>query len=125
MSGAEDMVRRAYRAVSENDRELVWTMCAPDVVLHTTVETHHGPAGVIAWVDAVHETFERYTVEVLDMEEIEGRLVVSIHQRGRGGASGLDVDHRTTHVWTMREGLIREVRAFPRREDALEYVRAG
>ena len=117
-----ELVERAYDAVNANDHETVRTLCVPDAVLRTTVETHHGVDGVLEWLDAVHETFEGYTVEVLDVEEIDGRLVVSIHQRGRGGASGLDVDHRTTHVWTLQDGLIREIKAFPRREEALEYV---
>jgi len=48
--------------------------------------------------------------------------VTSVRQRGRGRTSGVDVDYVFTHVWTLRDGLGAEMRAFTDRDDALRYA---
>ena len=81
----------------------------------TTVETHHGHQGLREWLDAVDEAFDGYRGG-------RGHLVTSVRQRGRGRTSGVDVDYVFTHVWTLRDGLGAEMRAFTDRDDALRYA---
>jgi ketosteroid isomerase-like protein len=57
------------------------------------------------------------------VEELAGHVVASMRQRGRGRASGAEVDHRFTHVWTLRDGRAVRLQSFARREDAVRYAR--
>ena len=125
MSEARDLIARAYAAVNARDAETLIALATPDIVLATTVETHHGPAGVLEWLRRVDETLDDYEVEVVGVDEVGDHVVVSAHQRGRGRASGVEIDHVFTHVWTLRDGRGAEMRAFTDREDALAYARGG
>jgi ketosteroid isomerase-like protein len=124
VEGAQ-LVRDAYAALNARDADTVMALCRPDFVLATTVETHHGHQGARDWIERVDETFDDYTAEVLAVDQVRGRLVVSVHQRGRGRGSGIDVDQVNTHVWTLRGGLAAELRAFTERDEALRWAEAA
>ncbi len=124
MSGDSDFARRVYAALNARDREALDAMTAPDIVFSTTVETHRGREGLLAWVADGDEAFDDFTVELLDAEEIAGHLVASVRQRGRGKASGAEVDHSFTHVWTVRHGVATGLRSFTNRDDAVRYATA-
>jgi ketosteroid isomerase-like protein len=61
-----------------------------------------------------------------DLEELieagEHGVVSVMVQRGRGRASGAEVEDRLGTVWTIREGKIVRVVWFPTPEEALEAV---
>ncbi len=46
-----------------------------------------------------------------------------MRQRGRGKASGADVDDRITHVWTLRDGQATRLQSFARHDDAIHSVK--
>jgi ketosteroid isomerase-like protein len=46
-----------------------------------------------------------------------------MRQRGRGKASGAEVDDRIAHVWTVRDGRATGLRSFAERDDAVRYAR--
>jgi ketosteroid isomerase-like protein len=45
-----------------------------------------------------------------------------MRQRGRGKASGAEVDHRFTHVWTVHDGRATRMQSFAHRADAIRYA---
>jgi ketosteroid isomerase-like protein len=45
-----------------------------------------------------------------------------MRQRGRGKATGAEVDHRFTHVWTLRNGRATRTQSFADRDDAIRYA---
>jgi ketosteroid isomerase-like protein len=65
------------------------------------------------------------SVELLEVEELAGHVVASMRQRGRGKASGAEVDHRFTHVWTVRDGRAIRLQSFARHDDAVRYAQRG
>ena len=87
--------------MNARDEDAIQALCSPELVLMTTVETHHGPKGAVEWLRRVDETFDGYRAELVDLEEVNGHLVATVHQEGRGKESGLEVDHTFTHVWTL------------------------
>ena len=125
MSEVRELIERAYAAVNARDADTIIELATPDIVLATTIEIHHGPEGVLDWLTRLDETIEAYEVEVLDVEEMGDYVVVSTHQRGRGRASGIEIDHRFTHVWTLRDGRVVHVTGFNERAEALAAARAG
>jgi ketosteroid isomerase-like protein len=112
-----------YAAVNARDREAIRALTAPDIVVATTVESFRGPEGVLRWLDDGDEAFDDFTVELLEIEEVDEHVVVSMRQRGRGKVSRAEVDDHITHVWTLRDGLATRLQSFADREDAASYVR--
>jgi len=58
--------------------------------------------------------------EFVDMGD---RVVVTVHLRGRGRGSGVEIDARFYDVYTLRDGKIVRMDQFTERSEALEAVR--
>ena len=125
MGEAGEFAARVYGAINANDREAVRALSDPDLVVGTTVEAYRGPDALLGWLDEGADAFDDFTVEVLDVEEISGHVLISVLQRGRGKASGAEVDHPFIHVWTLRDGRGTTLRSFADREDAVTYAEQG
>ncbi len=117
-----EVVRTIYDAVNRRDLSAVLDLIAPDIEVRTTVETYRGVDGIATFIEEVDRTFENYTLTVGEAADTGDLIVVGVRQRGRGRASGVDIDHDFTHVWTFHEGRATRLRAFTNRAEALEAV---
>jgi ketosteroid isomerase-like protein len=120
-----EFVARVYAAINARDRGAIKALSAPDIVVGTTVEAYRGPEALLEWLDEGDDAFDDFTVELLEVEELAGHVLASMRQRGRGKASGAEVDHRFTHVWTLRDGRAIRLQSFAHREDAVRYAQRG
>jgi ketosteroid isomerase-like protein len=120
-----EFAERAYAAINARDREAIKALSAPDLVVGTTVEAYRGPEAVLEWLDEGDDAFDDFSVELLGVEELAGHVVASMRQRGRGKTSGAEVDHRFTHVWTLRDGRAIRLQSFAHRDDAVHHVQRG
>jgi ketosteroid isomerase-like protein len=111
-----------YAAINARDRDTIRALTAPDIVVATTVEAYRGAEAVLEWMDEGDDAFDDFRVELLEVEERGGHVVVSMLQRGRGRASGAEVDHAFTHVWTLRDGRATRLQSFAQHEDAVRYA---
>jgi ketosteroid isomerase-like protein len=118
-----DFAARVYAAINARDRGAIEALSAPDIVVGTTVEAYRGREALLEWLDEGDDAFDDFTIELLEVEELAGHVVASMRQRGRGKASGAEVDDRFTHVWTIRDGQAIRLQSFARREDAVRYAR--
>jgi uncharacterized protein len=125
MPEGRDFAARVYEAINARDREAIEALCAPDIAVGTTVEAYRGPEAVLEWLDEGDDAFDDFTVELLEVEDVGGYVVASMRQRGRGKASGADVDHRFIHVWTLREGRAIRMQSFSQRDEAIRYAQGG
>ena len=123
MPEGSDFVARVYAAINARDRGAIEALSAPDIVVGTTVEAYRGREALLEWLDEGDDAFDDFSVELLEVEELAGHVVASLRQRGRGRASGAEVDHRFTHVWTLRNGRAIRLQSFARHEDAVRYAR--
>ena len=114
-----------YAAINARDREAIRALSAPDIVVGTTVEAYRGPEALLEWMDEGDDAFDDFTVELIEVEELGGHVLASMRQRGRGKASGAEVDHRFTHVWTLRDGRATKLQSFADHEDAVRYAQGG
>jgi ketosteroid isomerase-like protein len=122
VSEGSDFAARIYAAINARDRGAIRALSAPDIVVGTTVEAYRGPEALLGWLDEGDDAFDDFTVELLDVEDLAGHVVVSMRQHGRGKASGAEVDHRFTHVWTLRDGRAISLQSFARHDDAVRYA---
>jgi ketosteroid isomerase-like protein len=120
-----EFAARVYAAINARDREAIRELTAPDIVFATTVEVHRGPQALLEWMDEGDDAFDDFSVELLEVEELAGHVLVSMRQRGRGKASGAEVDSGITHVWTLRDGLGVRLQSFTDWEDAVRYAESA
>jgi ketosteroid isomerase-like protein len=120
-----EFAARVYAAINARDRGAIKALSAPDIVVGTTVEAYRGPEALIEWLDEGDDAFDDFAVELLEVEALGGHVVVSMRQRGRGKASGAEVDDRITHVWTIRDGRATRLQSFADRDDAIQYVKSA
>ena len=126
MPQGSEFAARVYAAINARDRGAITALCASDILVGTTVEAYRGPEAVLEWLDEGDDAFDDFRVELLEVEELAGHVLVSMRQRGRGKASGAEVDHEFVHVWTLRDGRATRMRSFSDRDAAVEYaVRSG
>ena len=117
-----EFAARVYAAINARDRSAIRALTAPDIVFATTVEAYRGPEALLEWMDEGDDAFDDFTVELLGVEELAGHVLASMRQRGRGRVSGADVDHRFTHVWTLRDGRATRLQSFAQHDDAVRYA---
>jgi len=123
VSQGSEFAARLYAAINARDREAIKELTAPDVVVKTTVEAYRGPEALIEWLEEGDDAFEDFTIDLLEVEELAGHVVVSMRQGGRGKVSGAEVDDHLTHVWTLRDGRGISLQSFSDRDEAVRHAR--
>jgi len=122
-----NLARRGYEALARGDMEAVLELIDPDVEveIHTgrpdlpETDTLRGHAGFLENLRLLDEVFEDVEVTPEEFIEVGEELVVPIYTAGRGRASGIPVENRVTHIWTIRAGKATRFRVFPTKEEAL------
>jgi ketosteroid isomerase-like protein len=105
-----DLVRRAYE-VMDNDVEAFLELCDPDVTFvnpDDAVEpgVRHGYGGVRKWFAALHESYEWRGHPPLRMVAVGDRVVVEQQATMSGHGTGLSIETRFGHIWTLRDGKV-------------------
>ena len=122
-----EALRRGYEAFNRGDYEAVLALMHPDVAVHDRPEVpdprdYQGLEGAREAFAGVIEMFAQYEIEPVEFIDGGEHIVVVLRQRGRGLASGVDVESEIVHVWTVRDGKAVDLRAFSSREDALDHL---
>ena len=123
MPDGSEFVAQVYAAINARDRAAIRALTGPDIVFATTVEAFRGPEALLDWMDDGDEAFDDFSVDLLELEELGDHVVVLMRQRGRGKASGAEVDDHITHVWTLRGGRATRLQSFANHDDAVRYAR--
>jgi ketosteroid isomerase-like protein len=123
-----DLARRGYEALAAGDVERVLELIDPDV----SVEVHtgrpdlperlRGHAGFLENLRGLMEVFEDIEIEPEEFIDLGEDLVVTIFTAGHGRASGIRVENRVVHIWTIRDGKATRFRVFGTRQEALEAL---
>ena len=76
------------------------------------------PIRFVAALEAQLEVFDEFTIEPEGFHESAGRVAVPVRQRARGSASGVEVEIRIGHLWTVEDGEVVRLEVFAAPEDA-------
>ena len=104
-----EALRQGYEALNRRDLSVVLELLHPDM------EWHEPAPGPDAGTHAGRESFEQFLrgwLDSFDVFQIEperiivqgDKLIAVIRQTGRGRSSGLVINARLAHVWTVRDG---------------------
>jgi ketosteroid isomerase-like protein len=122
----EDLVRKAWAAMSRGEIEATLPFCAEDIelipfgaALHNTV--YRGHAGVLVWwqneIDANWQSFQVFPEEFQQIGD--QRLLVFGLWRARGRASEVELDIPATWIVRFADGKIAGWQTYTERNEAL------
>ena len=119
-----EIVRRVYEAMNDRDSDRLGDLTHPDLTWVPDKRVGHGPVHgrerVYEFFNDRAEMFDELRVEVERLFECDDRVVAFIKTVGRGHASGVEVDIRIGHVWTIRDGLVVRGEGYGDRTRALQ-----
>lgn len=119
-----DALKRGYAALNRGDLSVVRELLDPEIEWREAspspdAGTHRGRDSFERFLRGWLESFDEFQVVPEEILEREGRLIAVVHQTGKGRSSGLRVDARLAHVWTVESGKAVRWEAVAKPEDAL------
>ena len=116
-----EIVREANDAYSRGDYDRVAGFHDPHIVVITLED------GVVYGNDAVIANYKRWNEAwesaEITLEEVIGhgdRVFLAVRFRGRGRASGVEVDSLLYEVYVLRDGKVLRIDEYEHRAEALE-----
>ncbi len=103
------------RAGEEGEPDFEWI--PPEQDIHGPVQ---GLESLRRFLEDQNEAFEDFRVEAEELKDNGDQVLALVRVRGRGRASGVDIDIRAANLWTFRGGRLIRGQVFPDREMALE-----
>lgn len=102
------------------DRDVVVTQF-PD---QPDARPYHGHDGMLQAMAGWLETWDDYSIEALGARDFGDKVIASLHQRGRGKASGVQLEGDVWFVYTLRNGKVARWQMFPSECEAVEAAEA-
>jgi len=121
-----ELVRRTYE-LTRRDAESFFAVCDPAIEWDMSRgmpdgRVYHGHEGVREFWRSWTGTWDGFDFQLEAVIDVDDEVVAHAHQVGRGRGSGVAVEMRNGHVWTLRDGKVTRFRAFQSFEEALEAV---
>jgi ketosteroid isomerase-like protein len=109
-----EVVRRVYEAIARGDSEAVLALYDPEVEWDMTgfpygemMQTRsHGHEGLRAFWRDLYGAWENYEHEVHELIDAGDHVISIVTDRGRGRASGAEVEISAYGLWTVRDGRV-------------------
>jgi ketosteroid isomerase-like protein len=121
-----EVVRRAWKAHVRRDNEAALGLYLPEIEIDLSGgqkvgdRFYYGFEGVQQYIRDWVSVFGDFTTDVDEWVDAGDQVIAIVHSCGRGRRSGVPVDMREAHLWTVREGKLRRLQTFATRADALE-----
>ena len=119
-----EIVRAVYEAVNRRDWDAAFRDQRPDVEMTIppglNAKTYRGPEEIQGFWEEVFTPFEAWTAEPEEFFEHGDQVAAVVKARARPKGSSAEIENRTGHLWTIRDGAVVSMRFFPQPEKALE-----
>jgi uncharacterized protein len=121
----EEVVRAIWNAWERGDVPAMFELIDPEVVVtqfpeQIDVRDYHGHEGTREVMADWIGTWDDYEIELLDLREVGEAVIATLHQRGRGKASGVAMQGDVWFVWRVRDGKVVRWQMFSSEAEALE-----
>jgi ketosteroid isomerase-like protein len=127
-----EVVLDQFAAVDERDFPRAMDHYADDVQLFVDTSaflsggSFRGREAVGQWFADWLTTFEPgYRFDIEEAREVGDVILLVASHRGRGRASGVEVESRTAYIYEVRDGKVKRAALYGSREDALQSVGLG
>ncbi len=123
----EERIRAAYAAFVAGDLDAALAPVSPDILFinpEYAVEggTARGVGQLKEALERLYEGFLDLTIEIGEIIEAPGALVITSRWRGEGRVSGAPVDQVLTHVFDCSDGQLVKWRWFRTQAEGREAV---
>jgi ketosteroid isomerase-like protein len=125
-----EALRRGYEALNRGAIEDIRALLDPEIEWRPGRDdpqagTYAGRAGFEEFIGSWSESFDEFRLQPEEMTVAGDSVVVVVHQSGRGHSSGVALDVRTVHTWTIRDGVAVGWSAHRNRAEALAAIGAS
>jgi ketosteroid isomerase-like protein len=119
-----DLVRAVYDRFRGGDPEGALSLYDPEVEVHDRPElpdprVYRGHEGVLASLDASRAEFAGFDLVPEEFVDAGDRVIVVFRFLGTGRESGVPIEERLCHSWTVRDGRVIRMEVHSDREAAL------
>jgi uncharacterized protein len=119
-----ELVRAIYDRFRSGDTDGALALHDPDMEVHDRPQApdpqvYRGREGVLESLRVSRAAFEGLEMVPEEILDAGDRVVVVFRFRGTGRESGVPVDERLAHVWTIREGKAVRMEVHSGRDEAL------
>ena len=123
-------LRASYEALNQGDITRTVEVLADDAewVEHSDLPeagSYRGRETIRGFLEHFLDSWDRFEQDIEDVQAGDGCVLLFIRLVARGKGSGVDVQSRYAHLWTMREGVGVRVDAYYDRDQALAALRAA
>ena len=122
-----DTLSRLYEAINRADLDEILRVQSDDVEWHgprvfpDLNGPHRGHDGIRTYTRRIMDAWAEFTIVPEKFLDLGGRVLVLTRERGRGRASGIEVQsHPTAHLWTLDQGRVVRFQVFWDREEGLQ-----
>jgi uncharacterized protein len=121
-----NVVREAWEAAERHDNEAIFPLYDADVEvqgLHDLGDrVYRGLGGVREFWRDWSASWSESGSEVEEWIDAGDDVIAVMRLWGRGKRSGVPVEARQSHVWTLREGKMWRLRVYDTKDEALRAV---
>ena len=120
-----EIVRRGYEAFDRGDIQTVLSLMDPEIEARVDPslpdwEPYYGREALMSFLQAWLEPWETYRIEIDDLIDVGERVLVVVREFGRRKDTEFELEQRSYHVWTLKNGKVVRHDSFFERSDALE-----
>jgi ketosteroid isomerase-like protein len=114
-------------AITSNDRDAGLAVCHPEIEFQSMLgiggRSYLGHGGIREYYDDIEAAWAEWRVAVERVDEAaDGRVVVVMTMHARGKGSGVEVEDRTAHIWTCRDGRLLRNELYREPEQAVRML---
>jgi ketosteroid isomerase-like protein len=114
-------------AITSNDRDAGLAVCHPEIEFDSMLgiggRSYLGHGGIREYYDDIEAAWAEWRVDVERVDEAaDGRVVVVMTMHARGKGSGVEVEDRTAHIWTCRDGRLLRNELYREPEQAVRML---
>jgi ketosteroid isomerase-like protein len=126
-----ETVRGWFEEFERNGIEAVIGFVHPDfegVVpadLSVEPDTYRGREGAQRYVDSFNEVMDEIRFVPDDFIDVAGKVVVPMRVVAKGKETGIEVEQHAVQVWTVKDGMALQVKAYATREEAVAAAEAS
>lgn len=123
-------LKASYEALNQGDITGTLAVLTDDAkwVEHSELPeagSYRGRETIRGFLEHFLESWDRFEQEIEEVQTGDGCVLLFIRLTARGRGSGVDVQSRYAHLWTMKEGVGVRVDAYYDRDQALAALRAA
>jgi len=119
-----EVVRAMYEAFNRGDTDAILELADPAVSVedHGVIDgtSYEGREGVIRFLAFTADAFQASSVELEELLATDDEIVAVVVLRGEGPLSRVPLEGRFTHVWQIAGGLVRRLRVYATKQEALQ-----